>query len=175
MNERNNINSLNNEEILKEIESKITELKKESVNDKKVKFIIFYIDDKLYAMPGNVVQEIIIDYPVFYLPFVPDYIRGLLNRHGEPYTVIDLKSLFTGSELDGKTFLVLRNKIDNIAFIISGIYKIENILEDNIHPLTSKNENMDYFEGSITIDEEEVFIVNIKNIIDRIANDIENS
>lgn len=168
-----NSDNIKNSEILETLENRLTENENETSFEKKVKFIIFNIDDHLYAMDGSYVQEIILNYPIFYLPFAPPYVRGLINRHGDPYTVVDLKILFHTEELKASTFLVLRNNIDNLSFIISSINKIVNIPEKDVHPITSKDDTMDYFESSITLDDSEIFVVNIKTVIERIVNDIE--
>lgn len=165
--------NISNSEIISQINENSALEEEKIVDDKKVKFIIFNMNDSLYAMSGTYVQEIILNYPVFYLPFAPEYIKGLINRHGDPYTVVDLKSLFFGEDLKASTFLVLRNKIDRIAFLISSINKIVNIPEQDVHPITSKDESMDYFEASITLDDNEIFVVNIKSVIERIVNDVE--
>lgn len=163
---------MKNEQILNEIENNLSDVKEDSVVEDKVKLVVFYIENTLYALHGSLVQEVVLDYPIYYLPFVPDYFRGLINRHGEPYSIIDLKILFNNEELDGKTFLILRNKIDRISFIISSIYKIVNIDKKEIHNLTTTGNESDFFESTVTIDNNEIFIINIKTIIEKIYNDI---
>jgi chemotaxis signal transduction protein len=164
---------MNNQDILSALENSLSGEEVSVAVEKKIKFIIFNIDTRLYAMEASYVQEIILDYPVFYLPFSPQYVRGLINRHGEPYTVVDLKLLFHGQEIKASTFLVLRNSIDNLSFLISSIDKIENISESDVHPITSKDVDMDLFESSLFYEGNEIFVVNIKTVIERIINDIE--
>ncbi len=170
MQEQNNI--IDNDNLLKEIENKKKIVEKKT-DIKKIKMIMFYLNEKCYAVDSSYIQEIILDYPVYFLPFVPKYIRGLINRHGEPYTVVDLNQLYFKSNLDAKTFLVLRNKIDNAAILISGIFKIENFLEKDIHPVSSTDDQLSFFDSSLTYEGKEIFIINIKTILERISNDIE--
>lgn len=170
---KNEDTAMTNDEILSQLENIQSDDKPAASEEKKIKYILFNMDDKLYAMNGSFVQEIILGYPVFYLPFSPPYVRGLINRHGDPYTVVDLKILFHDEELKASTFLVLRNNIDNLAFLISSINKIVNVPENSIHPITSKQDGMDFFESSITLDNSEVFVINIKTVLERIVNDIE--
>ncbi len=166
------ITSPDNDELLRLIENESEIVKNESIKDNLVKMVVFYIDDKLYAVYGALIQEVVIDFKIFYLPFAPVYIKGLINRHGEPYSVIDIKQLLNNVSINGRTFLVLRNRIDRISFLISSIYKIINISSNEIHSISSVNEGEDFFEGAVSIDGHEVFIINTQKIIEKISNDI---
>ena len=74
------------------------------VNESISKLIVFRINKKAYALYASMIREIVLDVPLFYVPFVPSYIRGFINRHGEPYTVFDLNMLFEQNKLDSSTF-----------------------------------------------------------------------
>ena len=73
-----------NEEIIDDIESKT----QESVTETEVKhmttWLLFSISEKKYAVKSSDVLEIISDLSVYKLPFMPNYIEGLLNRRGDP-------------------------------------------------------------------------------------------
>ncbi len=173
----NNIREITNQEItndiiLDEIEKGIVSIKSEIISSEMVKMILFNIDDKLYAAYGSLIQEVILDFQIYYLPFAPFYIRGLINRHGEPYSVIDLKLLFNNEKLNAKTFLVLRNKIDKLAILITGINKIVNISKDQIRNVSSVVEENDYVEAIVNIDGNDLLVLNIKKILEKISNDI---
>ncbi|MBN2873999.1 MAG: chemotaxis protein CheW, partial [Spirochaetales bacterium] len=58
------------------------------------KFIVAGLIGARYAIPAADVREIVIEAPIHYVPFVPPYVRGFVNRHGEPYTAVDLNVLF---------------------------------------------------------------------------------
>ena len=73
---------VDNDEIIKSLENNLTPELSGIESEKILKFVIFKIDNKTYALPGEIVQEIVLDMPIYYLPFVPKYIRGLVNRHG---------------------------------------------------------------------------------------------
>ncbi|MBN2618807.1 MAG: chemotaxis protein CheW [Spirochaetales bacterium] len=145
---------------------------KTSENIELVKFVIFNIDQKVYALPGNMVREIIIGYKVYYLPFIPGYIRGLINRHGEPYTVVDIKVLFEQERLEAEKYIIIRDETDKLALIITEISKIVNIDQKEIHPITSHSEGGDFFNNSISIEGVEIPILEIESVIRKIKHDI---
>ena len=89
------------------------------------KLIVFRINQKVYALYANMIREIVLDVPLFYVPFVPSYIRGFINRHGEPYTVFDLNMLFEQQKLDSSTFFILNIEDDQVAFMINDVLEIQ--------------------------------------------------
>jgi chemotaxis signal transduction protein len=134
--------------------------------------VIFRIDQKRYALDAEEIREIILGYPLFYVPFVPPYIRGFINRHGEPHTVIDLNVLFEQVQLDASTFLVLNRKGDQLALIISEICEIIKVREPDVHRVTGDTGEDDFFTGSVTVGGREVFIVNLEAIHERQEKDL---
>ena len=83
-----------NEEIIEEIKEN-TGTKVISEEEKAMTtWLIFLISDKKYAIKSSDVLEIISDLSVYKLPFLPEYVEGVLNRRGEPYTVINPNPIF---------------------------------------------------------------------------------
>ena len=102
-------------------------------------YLIFSIHKSLFAIKNTNVQEIMHSAKIHSLPFVPDYIEGMVNCRGVPYTVVNLLKLKKeeNSEIMEKTVLVFRFEDDNIALHISSIELFfepdqEDILADGI-------------------------------------------
>ncbi len=164
---------MENQELVKKINEEGQENKEEAVEEKTVKFLVFRIGEKQYALHAEQVREIVMDVPLFYVPFVPPYVRGFINRHGEPYTVFDVQVLFEQQELEGETFLILNLDDDQLAFLITDIVEICKTPESAVHSITAADEHEGYFYGSITSRDMETFILNLGNIIGKLENDIE--
>lgn len=141
-------------------------------DEKTVKFIVFLVDQKKYALYAEEIREIILDYPLFYVPFIPPYVRGFINRHGEPHTVIDLNVLFEQVKLESSTFLVLNREDDQLAFVISEILEIVKLPEDDVHLITEDTGDEGYFLGSITSRDQEIFIVDLEKVLERLERDL---
>ncbi len=168
---------MDNNELLAHIAEKKSDGsdKKPDGSEKLVKFLIVQIKQKKYAFHVEQIKEIVINAPLFFVPFVPSYIRGFINRHGEPFTVFDLNALFEKEKLDSATFLISSLKNDQIAFLASGIVEIVKVLESEIHLITSQDQYGDYFLGAISSKGSEIFILNLPNIIGRLEHDLETS
>ncbi|MBI9108404.1 MAG: chemotaxis protein CheW [Spirochaetales bacterium] len=162
-------------ELLKGISEagKSEKLNKTDVNETIRKLIVFRINKKVYALYADKIREIVLDVPLFYVPFVPSYIRGFINRHGEPYTVFDLNMLFEQKKLESSTFFIMNIEDDQVAFMINDVLEIQKTPESHIHKVTLRDENEDFFVSSITSEEgEEIFILNTEAILKRLERDL---
>lgn len=139
------------------------------------KFVIAALVGATYAIPAASVREIVIDAPIHYLPFVPPYIKGLVNRHGEPYTAVDLNVLLR-KEADegGQTLLVLNGSEDRLALLVSGVHEIVKVDEAETYPITEKENEIGFLAGSVRIKDSDVFIVSIEGIKRRMEEDLGN-
>ena len=165
-----------NKNILQAIEQGNEKNEESSVYEEtEYKFLVFKVGSHLYALYADEVREIIGGNPVFYLPFVPAYIRGLINRHGDPHTVYDVHALLEQEQTDSDNYLILKMEEDKVAILISEILEIKKIPESGINTLTSKESEMRFFRGSITIGDKEVFILHIQNLLTKLEEDLEKS
>ena len=163
---------MNNQELIKKVQDKAQIHKQEEIiEEEKIRYLIFRIEDNHYAFPSIQVREINIGSQVFYIPFVPEYIRGLINRHGNPYTVFDLLLLFEGKTLNGEKFLIMNLVNDHVAFLISDVVEILSIPKSKIHNV--QTDQVEYFKSSFTAHEKEVFIIDIESLLERLSHDLQ--
>ena len=138
----------------------------------KKKFLVFSIGREWYAFAADLIREIIISDEIYFIPFVQPYIRGYINRHGEPYTVIDLKVLFKKETQETNKFLILEKDDDQIAFLVTEVKTIAHILKNDIHEVAIKEAGMDYFSEAITIDNTDIFTIDADSILKKLENDL---
>ena len=130
------------------------------------KFIVFSIEDKIFALPADDVQEIRLDLSVYYLPFLPPYLPGLINRLGEPYVLMDLQYLFSRKQLDAQAFLILKAHISKLAILITAVQDIVTVPETNIRQLSASLGPMDaWIEGFLDLKGREVFLLSVKPLV----------
>lgn len=138
-----------------------------------VKFVVFAVGEQSYALPAELVREISFDNELYYVPFLPSYVRGYANRHGQPFTVIDIRMLFEQSALESGTILILNVENDQLALLITDADEIVKLPAEALHPLASEEESARYFSHSITVKDREIFVVNIETLIRRLERDVE--
>lgn len=154
-----------NEEIVEKIETPISQIETSEDNDaiEKVTWLIFSICEKRYAIKSCEVHEIIRDVPVYKLPFLPSYIEGVMNRRGDPFTVINPLAVIDDGE-NVKTpeqplFLVLKRDDDQVSLHISDIlFFLETEIGD-LHLIPGANEE-GIFLGTIDFDRTEIPVLN---------------
>ena len=112
------------------IESQIDQL----YNGNDSSYLIFSIHSHRYALKSNLIQEIMYDMRIHVIPFTPDYIEGVLNCRGIPYTVINVLKLdrVEKKDINEKVFLLFKRDDDQFCIHISNIEVFFEPEEDDI-------------------------------------------
>lgn len=98
------------------------------------RFFVFSVGASKYALRPAEIHEIVTDLEVFPLPACPPYVPGLINSHGKPYTVFDLRVLFESERQAATQFLVLNLKDDDVAL---GCTEVDEIAEVPVSSITT--------------------------------------
>jgi purine-binding chemotaxis protein CheW len=92
------------------------------------KYVVFHLDDKLYAVHSKQVVEVIGFLDVTTLPMVPEWLAGIANLRGNIIPVVNLRLLWKKeTTTPQKTkLLVLRSEKDHgtIAFVVDKLSEI---------------------------------------------------
>ena len=163
------------EEILSLIKSSNRENAEKKQLKKKAVWLIFTIGNQadgknLYAIPADSVKEILRDATVFPLPFVPPYVNGVLNRYGDPYVVID-SAVLEGKEAQQSMLFIVLNEESHTCLRITDVRDFFTASEkDVIH--FSEEELSDYYEGTLKVKNQEVFVLKVQAIIEKVKKEI---
>ena len=152
-----------NEEIIEDIESK-KEIKTVTFDDKAMTtWLIFLIADKKYAVRSSDVVEIISDLSVYHIPFMPKYIEGILNRRGEPFTVVNPNSIFdddpNSPPPDKSLFMIFKRDDDQLSLHISDILLFTKIEDSELKLIPDATEES-FFLGTVAYEGEEIPVLN---------------
>jgi purine-binding chemotaxis protein CheW len=151
-----------NEDIIEQI-AREHETKTEVIEEKKMTtWLIFSIGKKKYAVRSSDVLEIIRDVSVYKLPFMPAYIEGVLNRRGDPFTVINPRALIGEEDTSAPEeplFLILKRNDDQLSIHISDILFFTDIEEGNLNIIPGKNEE-GFFLGTLVYERDEIPALN---------------
>lgn len=163
------------DEILSLIKSGKEEKSESHKVEKKSTWLIFTIgsspDGKnQYAIPAESVKEILRDATVFPLPFVPPYVNGLLNRYGDPYVVVD-SAVLDGKEAQKSFLFIVLNDDSHTCLRITDVKDFFTATEkDVVH--FSEAELSEFYEGTLNINGQDVFVMNIQAIIEKVGKEI---
>ena len=124
---------------MEQIDAKAEEEIKELYEGSQGSYLIFSIKEQRYAFRSSLIQEIIYGAKIHTIPFTPDYIEGVLNCRGNPFTVINTLKMNKdeNSEINEKVFLLFKREDDNFCIHISNIEVFfepeeDDILEDKV-------------------------------------------
>ena len=165
---------MNNRELLEKLkDDKGENIKKTDSEESYKKYVVFLLGSSTYALPAADVKEISFDNTIYFIPFVPPYIQGYANRHGQPYTVFDLNLLFHNEKLESSTLLVLNLPQDQACLLITDVDEIIKIPGRDIHTITSDDDSSRYFLESFTLKNQEIFVLKGASLLERLERDLE--
>ena len=151
-----------NEEIVDQIALESI-VQAELLEEKKMTtWLFFSIGERKYAVRSSDVLEIIRDVAVYRLPFMPAYSEGVLNRRGDPFTVINPRSLIGDTVTtppEEPLFLILKRDDDQLSLHISDILFFADMEEGDLNLIPGSNEE-GYFLGTLGYGGEEVPALN---------------
>ena len=154
-----------NEQIVDEIEFKTQETITETEIKHMTTWLLFSISDKKYAVRSSEVLEIISDLSVYKLPFMPNYIEGLLNRRGDPFTVINPNPIFSDNSIleppEKSLFMIFKTDDDQLSLHISDILLFTEIDDSQMNLIPDVTEE-NFILGTVSYNTEEIAILNPK-------------
>jgi purine-binding chemotaxis protein CheW len=87
-------------------------------------FCTFYVEERLYGIAVEQVQEVLREQPMTRVPLAPDAVRGLINLRGKIVTAVDLRKCL-GLEAKGtpgaSMNVVLNNTEDTVSLLVDDI------------------------------------------------------
>ena len=164
---------MDNQELLERLHETHTEDAQQVEPEEIRKYVVFYVGDAVFALPAADVREITFDTVVYYVPFLPPYIPGFANRHGQPHTVFDIRLLFKSEKLESGALLVLNIPQDQACLMISDVDEIIKVPLSDVHTITSEDENSRFFMESFSQDGSEIFVLNAVRLLERLERDLD--
>lgn len=142
-------------------------------NEENVSYLFFKCNDSLYAIESNYVREITRNAAIYPLPFVPKYIKGVLNNYGQPFAVVDIALLMEEASLQSKLFMIL-NDDSCTALQISDILEFGSLEAKELHKI-SDDDDLNLFIGTVDFQGKEAPVLNIASLLQRVQNDVRES
>lgn len=140
------------------------------------KFLIFTIQDRLYTLPSCMINEVAVYDKTYPLPLLPEYVKGIINRYSVPYALIDLGLFLLKTPSALSKVVVLKEGVDKVAFMIDDVVDIVDVPLEHILKVEQGTGNQDatvVIEASFEWHQMDVFVLSIREIINRIKKDCE--
>ncbi len=164
---------MTSDEIIETLES-LPEVEEEALAQKEEgeRFFIFSAGDSRFALRPSEIHEIVSDLDIFPLPNCPPYIPGLINCHGHPYTVFDLRVLFESERAQASQFLILKVEGDHVALGCTEVDEIAEIPLSAISSFSEKDAEARFCSALFNFEQGRVLVLSIKHILAKLENDL---
>lgn len=138
---------------------------KQSVNSEK--FIVFYMDDKLYAVSAGQVVEVIQPLLATPLPKVPEWLSGIINLRGKIISVVNLPKLWgnqTAFSAPKSKLILLRseNGETGVAFAVDRLTEVVNVPKEEIQSVNLTD--APYLRGRISYKSQDLLILDADKV-----------
>ncbi|XOQ43525.1 MAG: Chemotaxis protein CheW [Clostridium sp.] len=134
------------------------------------KYLTFYIDKQLYALPTKEVVEIIRLQPITLIPNLPDYVKGVINLRGKIVPLIDMRLKFSKEPIpyNNLTSVVIVNNGEMTAgLIVDSVKDVRDIAKSQIFdaPRYSKNTRDRYVCAIASLEKESAMVLDIARVL----------
>ena len=130
----------NNEEIL---DSKIDDL-----------YMVFVINNQKYALSSKYITEIIEILPITKVPFLPEYMKGIINLRSTIIPVMDARMRFGMEPIEYSErtcIIIIENEANKIGLIVDAVNEVLTIPPKQIMESTKeKNDLKESFVNGIS-------------------------
>lgn len=118
-----------------------------------IEVLVFTLSDEKYAISTSFIEEVTLIKDLTEIPFVPPFIKGVINIRGHIYSIIDLKVLFNLKKSDesltkAKTIIIKNDEMEFGIYTdtLEGVIKISksDIKES---PVGISDSSRDYISG----------------------------
>ncbi len=134
-------------------------------------FSTFWVDERLYGVNIQMVQEITKSMNVTDVPLAPNFIKGLINLRGQIATAVGLKELFELPASDaesGKINVVCKSESYLISLVVD---EVGDVLELEDHQFEMTPETVSpkvarFMTGVYKLPNNLLSVIDIKKVID---------
>ena len=153
-----------NEEIL---DSKIDDL-----------YMVFMINDQKYALSSKYIIEIIEIMPITKVPFLPEYMKGIINLRSTIIPVMDARMRFGMEPIDyteRTCIIIIESSINKMGLIVDAVNEFITIQDNQIMESTSdKDGTKETFINGISQANNEVQLILDCESLVKIVGDMNN-
>ena len=156
----------NNEEIL---DSKIDDL-----------YMVFVINNQKYALSSKYITEIIEILPITKVPFLPEYMKGIINLRSTIIPVMDARMRFGMEPIEYSErtcIIIIENEANKIGLIVDAVNEVLTIPPKQIMESTKeKNDLKETFVNGISQINNDIQLIldcdSLVNIVGDMSNEI---
>ena len=145
----------------------------EEIIDNKIDdlYMVFIINNQKYALSSKYIIEIIEMLPITKVPFLPKYMKGIINLRSTIIPVMDARMRFDMDpiEYNERTcIIIIENENDKIGLIVDAVNEVINISPDSSMKMNSNKEEtkQNFIKGVSEINNEVQLILDCDSLME---------
>jgi purine-binding chemotaxis protein CheW len=141
-------------------------------------YMVFVINNQKYALSSKYIIEIIEMLPITKVPFLPNYMKGIINLRSTIIPVMDARMRFDMEPIDYNErtcIIIIENNMDKMGLIVDAVNEVINISPNQSMKMTSNKEEskQNFIKGVSEINNEIQLILDCDSLIE-IVEDMNN-
>lgn len=141
-----------------------------TVGEKSGQYVTFILGEEEYGVEILKVQEIIGITPVTKVPYLPVFVKGVINLRGIVVPVIDLRLRFNldmADYTDHTCVIIVKMGEKVTGMIVDTVSEVVDIPEEMVEPPPSFNSsiNADFIQGMGKMDNKLVILLNVDRLL----------
>lgn len=134
-------------------------------------YMVFIVNNQKYALSSKYIIEIVGMSNITQVPFIPSYIKGILNLRSTIIPIIDARMRFgiESIEYNERTcIIIIENGIDKIGLIVDAVSEVITILQDKSMKMDSMKQteiDQNFIKGVSEINGETQLILDCDSLI----------
>lgn len=142
-------------------------------------YMIFVINNKKYALSSKYIIEIIEMLPITKVPFLPKYMKGIINLRSTIIPVMDARMRFDiePMEYNERTcIIIIENNSNKVGLIVDTVNEVIHISPEQTMKMDCRREqgNQNFITGVSEINDEIQLILDCDSLVE-IVEDIKNA
>ncbi|MBF0303318.1 MAG: chemotaxis protein CheW [Desulfamplus sp.] len=166
-------NEINSKAILAAVRSSINNRGVVDVEEEQVKLVIFRAGGNLYASYGSDVREILPSREIYPVPFLPEYLPGLINVRGDIESALDI-CFFLGGKRDVQDrvlIMMVKREGFSSGIIVDNIEDVVDIPLSAVKPALStlSGAAKELISGTIEFSDMTVALLDIEKLASKVS------
>lgn len=134
------------------------------------KYLTFFIDRQLYALPTSRIVEIIRMQPITFFPNLPEYVKGVINLRGKIVPLIDMRLKFAKESVpyDSRTSIVIvENAPMTAGLIVDAVKDVRDVAKSQIFDAPRRKRSVgDRYVCSIaSLEKESAMVLDLARVL----------
>lgn len=134
------------------------------------KYLTFFIDRQLYALPTSRIVEIIRMQPVTFFPNLPDYVKGVINLRGKIVPLVDMRLKFgkEAAPYGSRTSIIITESGEMTAgLIVDAVKDVRDVSKEQIFdaPGLKRGAQGRYVCSIASLEKESAMVLDIARVL----------